>query len=79
MLLWLILSCSDSEQDAEQERILQKAKVEVPVDTTPKSFQGKGNRLSDVSNNQVSAADVRAARLKFYQNNNKKDNKDLDV
>ena len=67
------------EKRRNEERILQKAKVEVPVDTTPKSFQGKGNRLSDSSNNKISIADVRAARLKFYQSNNQKPNKDLDV
>ena len=65
------------EKRINEERKLQKAIVEAPVDTTPKSFQGKGNRLSDTSNNKISMADVRAARLRFYKN--KEDNNDLDV
>lgn len=44
---------------------LQKAKQE-NLDSTPKSFQSKGNRLSDDSNNKMSMEEIRLARLKYY-------------
>ena len=57
MLLWLILSCSDIEQDAEQERILQKGSqdVESPVNTKDKSTSqtSKGTPKSVGPNGQV--------------------------
>lgn len=62
-----------------RERELQTARVNLPEDNSSKSFQGEGNKLSDVSSNNMSKASVREARLKFYQKDNKTNDKNMDV
>ena len=62
-----------------RERELQTTRVDLPLDNSSKSFQGKGNKLSDVSSNNISKVNVREARLKFYQKDNKTNDKNMDV
>ena len=57
-------------EDRAQQRKLQTAIADIPVDNSSKSFNGEGNKLSDTSDNKMSVANVREARLKFYQDKN---------
>tara|TARA_A100001015_G_C14876343_1_gene666494 strand:- start:44 stop:850 length:807 start_codon:yes stop_codon:yes gene_type:complete len=67
------------EERIAKERELQTTLVDLPVDNSSKSFQGEGNKLSDISSNNMSKASVREARLKFYQKDNKTYDKDMEV
>lgn len=71
----------EEERDIEVKRQLQKAKVENEDSKEEnKFFSGKGNKLSDISGNQMSPEDIRLARLKFYsKSNDTSESKDIDV
>jgi hypothetical protein len=71
----------EEERNTEIERQLQKARVEnEDVKEDNKSFSGEGNKLSDISSNQMSHEDIRLARLKFYnKSNDTSESKDIDV
>jgi len=57
-------------EERAQQRKLHTAIADIPVDNSSKSFNGEGNKLSDTSDNKMSVANVREARLKFYQDKN---------
>lgn len=69
----------EKRQNEIKQRELQTARVDIPVDNSSKSFQGEGNKLSDTSSNKMSMANIREARLRFYQKDNKDDDKNMDV